>query len=156
MNSLKTAAANVFASLSYTREQREALYQDSVTEMFNAVKEVCEFQLDALSKYLSDFDSTDWIVGDECGNALLMLRDLGKSDVATVGSLEVVMRESGEIWARVILDHVFYSDGFEPMFLKAGERTLLTQLNEYVGEVIKSYGLTGFTIAFEGKDILKK
>lgn len=155
MNSLKTAAANIFASLNYTREQREALYQDTVTEMFNAVKEVCEFQLDALAQELKVFDQDNWIVGDECGNALLILKDLGSASIDEVGSLEVVMRESGEIWARVILDHI-YSDGFEPMLLKGGERTLLTLLNEYVEETTKSYDLAGLTIAFEGKDILKK
>lgn len=155
MNSLKTAAANVFASLGYTREQREALYQDTVTEMFNAVKEVCEFHLNALSQELKVFDIDNWIVGDECGNAMLILKDLGSASIDEVGSLEVVMMESGEIWVRIILDHV-YSDGFEPMLLKGGERTLLTLLNEYVEKTTKSYGLTGLDFAFEGKDVLKK
>lgn len=155
MNSLKTTAANIFASLGYTREQREALYQDTVTEMFNAVKDICDYQLKALTSELNNFNSNNWLLGDECGNAVLILRDLGKSEIDEVGSMAVAMMETGEIIVRISLDGV-YEDGFEPIFLESKDPTLLALLNKYVEETTKSYGLAGFTILFGGKDVLQK
>lgn len=155
MFTLKTAAAAVFASLGLTREERDAAYQESITEMLESIKQATLSQLENMIIELEDFDITNWIVGDECGKALLIYRKQDTLLLANGGEMELAMKEGGEIWARMNLDEI-YSDGFEPMFLVAKEPDLLTRLAEFVEETVKSYELTDLAIYFNGKNILKK
>lgn len=155
MSLIKNAAANVFASLNYTREEREKKFADSVNEMCENIKTITEAQMHRLLEELTQFDLDNWIVSDECGSALLILKDISDDHIETIcGKLEVVLKAPEEIWVRIALDKV-YSDGFEPIFLKAKDRALTEFLVNYTQEAMKEYGLAALAFTFEGKNIIK-
>lgn len=153
MSLIKSTVESVFASLNYTREEREKKFADSVIEMRESINEIILHHTRELLDELTQFDETNWIVGDECGKAVLFLKDLAPSRVEDFGEMEVAMKESGEVWIRIELDNVF-SDGFEPMFLKAKERTLMYDLKTMISEAEERIGLAGLVLMYEGKNIL--
>lgn len=155
MTTLKTSAAAVFASLELTREERETAWQESIAEMLGSIKQATLSQLEMMRDELENFDITNWIVGDECGKALLIFRKQDKIFSASVGEMELAMKEGGEIWARMNVDGI-YSDGFEPMFLVAKDPTLMALLAEFVETTAESYGLADLALFFNGKNILSK
>lgn len=153
MSLIKSSVASIFSSLNYTREEREKKFADAVTTMRESINEIILHHTRELLEELTHFDETNWIVGDESGKAILFLRDLASSRVEDFGGMEVAMKESGEVWMRIELDNVF-SDDFEPMFLKAKERTLMSDLKTMVTEAEERIGLAGLVLMYEGKNIL--
>lgn len=155
MSLIKDAVANVFSSLNYTREEREKKFADSVTEMRESINAIIVYHTSELLEELTNFDESNWIVGDECGKTILFLKDLSPNRCEDFGKMEVAMKETGEVWVRIILDNVF-SDGFEPAFLKARERTLIPALETMVTEAEARIGLAGLMLEYKGKSILAK
>ena len=155
MSLIKDAVANIFASLNYTREEREKKFADSVTEMRETINAIIVYHTSELLEELTNFDETNWVVGDECGKTILFLKDLAPSRCEDFGEMEVGMKETGEVWVLITLDNVF-SDGFQPGFLRAKERTLMPALEEMVAEAEARIGLAGLRLEYKGKSILAK
>lgn len=155
MSLIKDAVANVFSSLNYTREEREKKFRDAAAAMVNAVNDIVLHHAGVLLEELENFDEDNWIVGNECGSAILILRDLGLERINDLGKSEVCMKETGEIWMLIHLDGVF-SDDFEPMFLRGREHTVIERLTAGVDEAVEKLGLAGLRLYFNGSDILKK
>lgn len=155
MSLIKDAVANVFSSLNYTREEREKKFRDAAAAMVNAVNDIVLHHVGVLLEELENFDEDNWIVGNECGSAILILRDLGLERINDLGKSEVCMKETGEIWMLIHLDGVF-SDDFEPMFLRGREHTVIERLAAGVDEAVEKLGLAGLRLYFNGSDILKK
>lgn len=155
MSLIKDAVANVFSSLNYTREEREKKFRDAAAAMVNAVNDIVLHHAGVLLEELENFDEDNWIVGNECGSAILILRDLGLERINDLGKSEVCMKETGEIWMLIHLDGVF-SDDFEPMFLRGREHTVIERLAAGVDEAVEKLGLAGLRLYFNGSDILRK
>ncbi|UKS72199.1 hypothetical protein MOA67_gp224 [Klebsiella phage KpLz-2_45] len=155
MSFLKSTALSVFANLKYSREEREQKFRDAAAAMVNAVNDIVLHHAGVLLEELENFDEDNWILGDECGSAILILRDLGLERINDLGKSEVCMKETGEIWMLIHLDGVF-GDDFEPMFLRGSEHTVIERLAVGVDEAVEKLGLAGLRLYFNGSDILKK
>lgn len=152
MSNFKTLLGAAFSSLSKTPEEIAAIELAGVTKMVEAVKSITEMHIEELKVMLTNFDADDWLVFTECGSVGLGLK-AQRSPLDPEGSIEAVMKDTGEIWVRIILDNVFM-DGFEPMYLKGSDRAVLSLLDTYREEVKTKYGLTNMDFSFNGTAVL--
>lgn len=155
MSSLKEAAKSAFASLNLTREEREQLMVDDSAELAEVVKNIITVNLDRLLKEINDFDKDFWMIGDECGKAVLVLRDRVWGESESLGELQAVLVEDGEIYVKISLDKIF-EDGFEPLILTSRERSAIWLVENVVTEIKATYEINTLKLYLEGKDILSK
>lgn len=152
---LKAAAANVFNALNSNRDDRERNTIVDATLMVRAVRGIIEQRLEDVKEGLANFNIDHWMLSDECGSAVLVLRDITGAAAAQSGELYVVMKETGEIWVRIRLDKVSSVDGFEHIFLEGHERNVISQLNELVSHLLIEHELAGLSLNYHGKDLVK-